>query len=239
MIFTLCSASFISKAQVLALFDSLEIALTKSDYRVVLNSVDNFLTDHPVPDSTYARLFKYKAIAYEKLGALDSVFHMYTAIVTRKPDDYIALTYLSNAYGDSGYYKEMTKVLYQLKRYYPNEHWWATNMSYYLGEGGYFELSKNYADTSLQLANDSTWIGVALNNRSYAYIGLGLFEKALEDNERALNYFPANSFAYRNKALILLSKLDTTKACTALFKAKSLGGVVITEELIETYCEND
>ena len=171
------------------------------------------------------------------MGNRDSTFYTYQAIVERKPDDFISLIYLSNAYGDGGYYTQMKKLLYQLKRYHPKKHWWATNMSYYLNEAGQFELSRNYADTSLTLATDSTTIGIAFNNRSYANLGLGDIKSAIDDNTKALLYFPNNSFAYKNLALIYLKKADTTNACNALNKAKNLGGHNITQNLIERFCE--
>ncbi len=182
------------------------------------------------------KLYNFRARAFERMGNYDSVFYTYQSILRKKPDDLISLLYLGSAYGDSGYYKEMAQLFYQLKSYHPTEHVWATNMSYYLNDGGYFELGKNYADTSLLLAKDSTWIGVAYNNRAYANLGLGNIDQAKKDIERSFSFQPNNSYAYRNNALILLNEGDTINACQSLYKARELGGIIITEKLINENC---
>lgn len=224
-------------AQSDSLYNSLEKLLELTEYRRVLTKVEQHLNQHDVPDSVFAKLYNFRARAFERMGNYDSVFYSYQSTLKRKPDDLVSLVYLASAYGDGGYYYEMAQLFYQLKSYHPTQHVWATNMSYYLNEGGYFEQAKNYADTSLLLAKDSVWQGVAYNNRSYANLKLGNLEQAKSDIEQAFLLYPNNSFAFRNNALILLQEGDTINACEALYKAKELGGLAITEELIKQHCE--
>lgn len=60
------------------------------------------------------------------------------------------------------------------------------------------------------------------NNRGFAAYQLKNFDDALTDINKSLKLFADNAYAYKNRALVHLSKNDKTAMCSDLAKAKSL-----------------
>jgi len=82
----------------------------------------------------------------------------------------------------------------------------------------------------------------ALNNRGFAKYKLGELSEALEDIDQSIILNPQNSFAFKNKALVLLAMDSLDLACESLQKSNDLGFTTKfgneVEDLINQYCRD-
>ena len=82
---------------------------------------------------------------------------------------------------------------------------------------------------------------MSYNNRGYAKYKLKDYKSALKDITRSIDLYPANSYAFRNRALVYLSLDKKEKACENLQKAIDLGYSGMygndVEELLKKNCE--
>lgn len=207
------------------------------NYAEVIKTVDAAINNNGTPDSILIELMHFKARSYGMIQDYDSSFYAYVDIYKRFPQDFHASLELGYRYGESGDYETAFYLFRNIRKYHPKEPSATVNLAYYNNEAGNYELSIPYSDTTLILAQDSMIIGTAWNNRCYSNIKLGNYSLAKEELEKSLNYYPNNSYAYRNKGLILLNENRTQEACEAFEQAKGLGGIYITEELRKKYCE--
>lgn len=104
---------------------------------------------------------------------------------------------------------------------------------------GKYKESLPYFDKALQLEKDEP---VTLNNRGFARYKLNDLEGAMEDISKSIEGYPANSYAFKNRALVYLAMNKGTEACNDLKRAKELqfekqyGPEV--NELLKKHCGN-
>lgn len=79
------------------------------------------------------------------------------------------------------------------------------------------------ANAGLAIATTDTARLALYNERGLAKSRKGDFQGAVEDYELVLKLDPANSFAYRNRALVSLAQKKTAEACEDLIHAEKLG----------------
>ncbi|MEZ5197050.1 MAG: tetratricopeptide repeat protein [Bacteroidales bacterium] len=83
----------------------------------------------------------------------------------------------------------------------------------------------------------------ALNNRGFSKYKLGLFEEALTDVDKSIQFDPKNAFAYKNRALIFIEMDSINKVCSDLNRAIELGFTQNygneASDLQRQYCENN
>ncbi|MEQ9441256.1 MAG: hypothetical protein RIG62_19590 [Cyclobacteriaceae bacterium] len=209
----------------------------KEDYRQAIVRITDYLNAYKNHDSTYLELLHWKLRSYGMLNNQDSVFFTCVEINDKFPSDQIALIQLGFMYGEAENYERAFYYFQKLRQYYPNDPVGTQNISFYLNNTGEYETAIKYADTTLALANDSITLGAAWNNKCYSNIKLGNFSKGKKNLKASFEFFPNNSYAYRNLALILIEERKIEEACNALEKAKQLGGFYITEELIKEHCK--
>ncbi|MEM6802101.1 MAG: tetratricopeptide repeat protein [Bacteroidota bacterium] len=78
-------------------------------------------------------------------------------------------------------------------------------------------------EKALELAETSKLKGIALNNLGNVKMLLGDVEAAWQDINAGINLYPDNSYAYRNKALVLIAMKRFPEACDALSVSLDLG----------------
>ncbi len=95
-----------------------------------------------------------------------------------------------------------------------------------------------FFDKALQIEKNQP---LALNNRGFSKYKLGDLKGALSDVNKSILYYPSNSFAYKNRALIYLAMQEVTKACEDLHAAIKMGFTEMygkeVMDLIETNCK--
>jgi len=122
-----------------------------------------------------------------------------------------------------------------------------TAIHLYNNRGFVYLLQEKYAlagNDLLKVAEnspDERLKAYALNNIAYCQYQLGDYELAMQYNKASLDKAPLNSYAYRNKGLILIATDQQEAACIALQKAIDLGftaqyGTEV-EELLAKHCK--
>lgn len=217
-------------------YDLAKTEFESGNYSSVINIVNQEISKNSLHDSVIIELMHLKARSFALIQNHDSSFYTLVDIYNRFPKDFHALLQLGYLYGESGDFKTAFFFFQNIRKYYPNELSAVNNLSFYNNEAGDYHLGLAYADTTLQMASDSLSIGAAWNNRCFSNIMLGNYSDAKRDLAKALIYYPNNSYAYKNKGLILIVEGEIEQACEAFERAKDLGGVYITEELRKEYC---
>lgn len=78
-------------------------------------------------------------------------------------------------------------------------------------------------EKAVELADTPKLKGIALNNLGNVKMLLGDVEAAWQDINAGINLYPDNSYAYRNKALVLIAMKRFPEACDALSVSLDLG----------------
>ncbi len=115
-----------------------------------------------------------------------------------------------------------------------------------IGNLAYFYLTHERIDTAIYiytgLLEDHPEDPLILNNLGYAMYLTGAHENALEYINKSIALYPANSYAWKNKALVLIQQDRLSEACTALKEAKRLGFASYygkdVDELLQNHCKS-
>lgn len=191
-----------------------------------------------VTDTLFEKFLFLRATEYLVLHEHTKAINDYLHLIKIKPNKPMYLTGLSYLYGEIKQYDKSIDVLMRAFKLDARDIYVLNNLSYYSSQLNRFEDAINYANEGLKNANDAEWRGALLNNRGYGYIGLGKYNDALKDINESIKLNPDNSFAYCYRAIanIHLKRMETV--CGDLEKAKDLGAVGLTKDLIEQNCKN-
>ncbi|MGZ3751584.1 MAG: tetratricopeptide repeat protein [Mucilaginibacter sp.] len=189
-------------------------------------------------DTLYEKFLLLRSGSYLELHDFRSGIMDYLTLVKIKPREipyYINLSYM---YGEVEQFDNCLGVLRSAYKINPVDTVVLVNLAYYSGQAGKYYDAISYADEGLKLNFDTNpgFKSSMINNRGFGYMGLKKYTEALNDINEAIKLDPGNSYAwcYRAMANIRLKKFETV--CTDLQKSKELGGVVMTEALIQKYC---
>lgn len=188
-------------------------------------------------DAAYKNIIRLRADCYIELSNFKSAIEDFKILIgldNKEVSYYVAVSY---AYWELG--EDANCFLYLQKAYEinPKDAGTLSNMAYYYGQAGKYDESIKYANIGLEQKDvQNTLKGAMLNNRGYAYICLKQFDKALEDINQSITFHPKNSFAYCYRALANIGLKNMDAVCTDLEKAKSMGAVTLTKDLIAKYC---
>lgn len=122
----------------------------------------------------------------------------------------------------------------------------APESSLYKNNLGIIKIKKEEYAEAEEILNEvidegeETYLPFALNNRGFARIHLDKLEEAEADIDRSIAIHADNSYAYKNKAILLIKKKQPAEACQMLKKANDLGYTLIYDEevneLIDQHC---
>jgi tetratricopeptide (TPR) repeat protein len=85
---------------------------------------------------------------------------------------------------------------------------------------GEHQKAIEFFDKALKIEKDQP---LALNNRGYSKYKVGHLKGGLSDFEKSILHYPANSYAFKNRALIYFAMKEFTKSCADLHTAIKLG----------------
>ena len=187
-------------------------------------------------DPDYMKIIRLRSDCFIELSNFKSAVADFNSLIKLDQKNvplYVAASYCYWELGDNTNCFSYLQMAYQIN---PKDAGTLSNMAYYFGQGGKYEESIKYATLGLEQNPPNTLKGALLNNRGYAYINLKQYDIALKDINQSISFHPDNSYAYCYRALanIGLKKMNTV--CTDLEKAKQLGGVTLTKDLIVKHC---
>lgn len=217
--------------------DKVKSEYAKNNHKQVIDICTEALRKTNDNDTIYQSFLSYRAGSYMKLLEYQSAINDFLKLVEinkGKRAYYINLSFAYGELNDTINQQVFIEKAYQLD---PNDILVLNNMAYMFSESGKYEKSIGYATQGLSLNPDDQMKALLLNNRGLSYLKLKHFDKALADIEQSIVLLPTNSFAYYHRALFYIETKDLEKACADLDKAKELGGVNITEELLKKYCD--
>ena len=209
-------------------------SLKKNDE--ALNICNEVIYKNP-KDSLLHEFYSLRSSIYKEFGELELAVQDINKAIALKPNE---ISYYLNAsyyYGEISDYDNCLFVLDKAIALNPKDFYILNNLSYYSSLAKKYDKAISYANEGIKYVNDSTWLGVLINNRGFANLGLGKYEIALEDIDESIKYFPNNSYAYYNKALAYIQHKELNKVCENLNLAKQFGAINMTYDLLKQYCE--
>lgn len=219
-------------------FEKIQNFHNQGKFKEAIDLSTNELKKIKNSDSLYKKIIVIRVDCFMGLSDFKSAIDDWKILIGLNPKDvsnYEGVAYAYWAIGDDA---NCFEYLHNAHKINPQNASLLSNMSYYYGEIGKYDESIKYSTIGLDQSNlEDKLKGSLLNNRGHAYIGLMQYDKAIKDINQSMNYFPENSYAYYYRALANIGLKQMNTVCSDLQKAKSLGGVVLTKELIVKHCE--
>jgi tetratricopeptide (TPR) repeat protein len=212
--------------------------LVNKQYKEAIEMCSSQLGELNTRDTLFEKFLFLRASAYLESNNYSPAIRDYISLTKMNPKRtkyYVGLSYL---YGSIGQYENCLNVLKSALEIDPKEIYTLNNLSYYSNQIGNYDAATKYANEGLKYVTEPAWKGALLNNRGYSDIGLKKYIEALDDINQAIKLNPDNSFAYCYRAIanIHLKRMETV--CDDLNKAKNLGAITLTEDLIKANCKN-
>lgn len=220
-------------------FDNIKALYKQGKFKDAIELCTSELSKYKQTDSMYKKILRYRVDCYADLLNYDSAILDWKSLIKLNPKEAEYYSGISYVYWDL---KLFDSSLFYIQKGYnlcPNDALLLSNMAYYYAQYGMYEDCIRYATEGLNQKSLSTYLmSLLFNNRGFAYIKLNQYKKGLSDIEQSIKLYPDNSFAYCYRALanIKLKRMETV--CTDLEKAKSLGAVNLTKDLLNEYCTN-
>jgi tetratricopeptide (TPR) repeat protein len=208
------------------------------EYKSTIETCSKALTKLSPKDSLYTKLLTLRGDSYTLLGEWKLSIQDYLILSKNDPKNLRFYINLSYAYGSLGQTKNCADILLAALKIDPRNVIIRNNISYYAGQSGAYELAMLEANRGLALATDSSMRGSLLNNRGFVYLKQKKYTLALADINEAIKLDPDNSFAYCYRALVNIKLKKPETVCVDLNKARSLGAVTLTADLIKQNCKN-
>jgi tetratricopeptide (TPR) repeat protein len=188
-------------------------------------------------DTLYTKFLSLRADNYRELRNFKSGIKDYQTLIKLHPNETLYYVDLSYFYGEEGEYTNCLSILKDGMKIDSKNIYILNNLSYYSNQVGNFGDGVSYANIAFPLTSDPIWMASLLNNRGYSNLGLKKYTQALKDINEAIKLNPDNSFAYCYRAMVNIEIKNLKTVCSDLNKAKSLGAVNLTMELINQYCK--
>ncbi|HTA84518.1 MAG TPA: tetratricopeptide repeat protein [Bacteroidia bacterium] len=159
---------------------------------------------HSQTDSLLYWFYGLKINSLRKSGDFKNACSENQKLIKLFPNDAYSYANLSYYLGELGDYKGCIDALETSVKLDPKNILAYSNLAYYSSIVGDYNKAINYANQGLLITKDSITIGSLINNRGFGKIGLKQYDSALVDIDKSLKYYPKNSYAYYNKALIYI-----------------------------------
>jgi tetratricopeptide (TPR) repeat protein len=135
-----------------------------------------------------------------------------------------ALMNICGAYLELGMQKEMDHYVHKVMKRDSTSSAWLSNLAFIYIKNKNYDAALIYADRAIAAEkNAKEKTGVPYNNRGYIKYMQGDMKGALKDINKALEIWDANSYAYRNRALVYIATKQMPKACEDMERALELG----------------
>lgn len=221
----------------LELYNTALAAYDKESYDSAIVYLTQSLDLIPRKDSFYAQALHMRSFVYTRAGNLEMAVTDLQQLVQLQPATMMYWIDLSYALGEAHRYAECLDRLEQARCIDSSHVSIYLNLSYYSGQSGAYANAIRYAKMGLSLAKDTPLIASLMNNLGYAQAKTGSVRDGLNTISSSLRLWPQNSFAYFNLGRIFLEIQDKEQACANFMKARDLGGIILTEEYIASYCK--
>lgn len=178
-------------------------------------------------DKTNGDLFKLKTNIFYALGEYEAAIAGFTQVLKASPED--AESWVFRAIANQKLKKydtvlsDFEKGIAANPKYSFAYQARADFYTYTLGDN-FEQAAADYTKAiDLLTAEKSDGTTAFLyNNRGFAKYQLKDFDAALQDINKSIELFSDNAYAYKNRALVYLSKKDNAAMCKDLQKAKAL-----------------
>jgi tetratricopeptide (TPR) repeat protein len=187
-------------------------------------------------DSLYGSILILRALCFAYAGKLDSAILDNEILIKQFPNNLSYLLNMSYLYGENQRLTDCINVLQVALALDSTNIYVLNNLSYYNNEGKNYNASIKYATKGLSLTNDSVWVASLLNNLGFAQAKTISAAKGIETINHSISIRPSNPYAYFNLGLIYLDIKDVEKACQNFKTARQLGGINMTTEYLNKYC---
>lgn len=161
---------------------------------------------------------KYSIQDYK--GAIED----YKAVLERDSNDMSALMNICGAFLELDMQPELEYYMDKVSRRDSTSVTWLSNLAFINIQKGRYAQALPFTDRAIaaeKKAKEKT--GVPYNNRGYIKYMQGDMKGALKDINKALEIWDANSYAYRNRALVYIATQQIPKACEDIARALELG----------------
>jgi len=232
-----CSISTLLTAQVDA-YKTADKLFNDKQYQASIKLCTSELHLLNSKDTVFEKFLSLRANCYLEIHEYDQSINDYINLIKLYPKKTMYFTGLSYLFGEKKQYNKSIDILNKALNIDAKDIYVLNNLSYYSSQLNKFDDAIRYANDGLRHTGDPQWRGALLNNRGYGYIGLGKYSDALDDINESIKLNPDNSFAYCYRAIanIHLKKMETV--CSDLKKAKDLGAIGLTKDLIAENCKN-
>lgn len=206
------------------------------NYQEVIKICSDEINKVDANDTILKSLIQYRVGSYMALSNFKSAIKDYKQLINidkNEVSNYNGISYAYWAIGDTVNGLSSLEDAYRIN---PKDPLTLSNLSYEFSQARKYAESIEYATLGLAQNPEDKLKGILLNNRGFSFLGLKKYENALKDIEESIKLFPENSYAYYNRALLYIELKENKKICQDLYKAKQLGGVNMTENLIKKYC---
>ncbi|UPT67977.1 MAG: tetratricopeptide repeat protein [Sphingobacteriales bacterium JAD_PAG50586_3] len=177
---------------------------------------NSYMIAHAI-DSSNTDVWYCLAGIFGDLGKPDSSIYYYRKIIQKKPDDILHCNNLGYLYNTLGRFDEAIQLY----------------------DKAILEVDKNKSLIGIKYSLYT--IGLLHSNHGYALYKKGNYKKALKEFQESIEYYPTNSYVYRNRALLYVEQKKYDEACKDLNFAIALGfadqyGPEV-DELIAKHCQ--
>lgn len=216
-------------------FDTLVIYYESKEYEKAILKSTQLIDDFK--NSNLIDVYFIRALSFTKEKKIHLAIDDYKKLLILDIGNIDFMLEIGSLYGELGDFNDAYKYFKNILEIDSLNTHAYNNLSYYSNQNEEYNQALYYGEKALELSKDSIWIGTALNNIGYSHFKLNQLNKGLELINQSILYFPENSFAYRNRALISIQKNNFYDACKDLYLSQKYGGIEITEKLISKYCQ--
>lgn len=188
-------------------------------------------------DSLLPELYFLRSLANEQGGNRPQAIRDIEKAIRLKPREIKHYLNASYYYGESGDYKNCLETLEKALKLEHDNFYVLNNLSYYSTLSGRYEKGLEYAERGLKLVNDNSSMGILLNNRGFARLGMKNIKGAQDDINDAIRLYPENGYAYFNKALLCIAQGNDGMACENLNMAVLYGYNRPLDAMISKHCK--
>lgn len=218
--------------------NQIKFEYSKGNFNEVIKSCSIGLKKVDKMDTLFKSLVQYRVGSYMRLSDFKSAIEDYKTLIEIDKNEITNYSGISYAYWSIGDTINGLTSLEKAYRINPLDPLTLNNLSYDFSQARKYDKSIEYATKGLAQNPDDKLKALLLNNRGFSFLGLKKYEKAINDIDESLKLFPDNSYAYYYRALVNIELKNNDKICSDLKKAKQLGGVNLTEDMINIYCKN-
>ncbi|WP_291911031.1 tetratricopeptide repeat protein [Chitinophaga sp. CB10] len=217
--------------------DYLKAALIQGENEGAMGYLNTAISKLPATSPLYKEALLLRSNAWMRQVNIDSAMADLERVRAADPRETAALINLSYLAGSNGDYRAAVDYLQVAAGIDTADANIFANMAYYYAEGEAYDSAGIYGARALNHTKDPKLTGTIMNTIGYAQ-GMSVSrERGLAIIRKSLEIYPENSFAWFNIGRIYLVMNNREEACEAFRRAKSLGGVNLTAEYLESFCK--